>query len=84
MTDEKPFLISRSDFLRDIGRSDMYYRDHQFDPDHRPPLPRTVKQGRSNFIVREDAERYKREFSRLAGVPQRDRPPKRTTIEAAE
>lgn len=78
-----PLLTPRRDWLREIGRTDMWYRDHENDLAHDPPLPRTVKQGRNNFIVTAHGDAYKRAILRKAGIPAVGRPRKPRTEEVS-
>ena len=63
MPPEDPFLIRRADFLRDISRSEQWYRDRVDDPRLAPPLPKTIHQGKDAFVRTE------------AGLPVVGRPP---------
>jgi hypothetical protein len=79
-----PLLTPLMQFLRDVQRSYVWYRDNVGNPDYDPPLPKLVKQGPNNFIVTEHGERYKRALLRKNGIvtvgrPRKDGPPPHET-----
>lgn len=78
MTEQKPppLLTPLQEFLSDVRRSYIWFRDNVNNPDYDPPLPKLVKQGPNNFIVTEHGERYKRALLRKAGIPTAGRPRK--------
>lgn len=76
MSDQAPMLTPLRKFLRDVARSYMWFRDNRDNPKCDPPLPKLIKQGRNNFVLTTDVERYKRELLRKSGIPVAGRPRK--------
>jgi hypothetical protein len=84
--EHSPFLTARAAFLRDVDKSEGWYRKHVNNPLYDPPLPKTVKQGTTNktaYVVTEHANAYKRALLLKAGIPVVGRPRKDKTIAAA-
>jgi hypothetical protein len=79
-----PLLTPLTEFLRDVRRSYVWFRDNVDNPKYDPPLPKLVKQGPNNFVVTAHAEQYKRALLRRAGIQTAGRPRKDELPPAAE
>lgn len=71
-----PLLTPLMEFLRDVRRSYVWFRDNLDNPNYQPPLPRLVKQGPNNFVLTAQADAYKRALLKRAGIPTVGRPRK--------